>query len=224
MINLIGAYITTLLLLALLKARPSPKKMEMTLRTLSLWAAAGIALCAALVILHTALGWFESWPPVSIVDLLLSGLDFWIHEAGHIYFCWGGELLHSFGGTLTQMLFTLVPAVWCFTRSYTRLAAVFLWWFGHHAFGIGRYVADARSKKLDLVGGGPESHDWGTILGKLGLLNYDQFFGSAVLVIAWLAVLGAYLLFFMPGDLRTEQTVPTHALKSRRSMPDKKQG
>jgi len=211
MINAIGAYILTLFLVGLVRARPSLKNGETRMLALPLWLHAIILLFFFCMACCSALDWFSSWPFIYWPNLLLTGLNIWVHEAGHFYFCWAGDLLHSFGGTLNEILFPLIPAAFCFVRGYFLLSGSFLYWLGHNCFGIATYIADARAKQLPLLGGDGDSHDWGVILGILNLLESDIVIGKVVFVLGWLLLLlafalygyGLYVKLIMPPSLET---------------------
>jgi hypothetical protein len=102
---------------------------------------------------------------------LLDAVDLPIHETGHLVFAPFGEFLQFLGGTLLQVGFPLV-FVGYFLRRRDRYAAdVVLMWVAQNLWNVSVYVADARARRLPLVGGG--EHDWGYLLGRLGLLEQD---------------------------------------------------
>ena len=109
---------------------------------------------------------------------LMDSADLPIHEAGHPLFSIFGEFIGYAGGTLMQLL---VPAVFLgyFWRRRDRHAAtVMLWWIAQNLWNIARYIADARIQELPLVGGG--EHDWGYLLGRMGLLRQDRVIADTV--------------------------------------------
>lgn len=109
---------------------------------------------------------------------LVDSLDLPIHEAGHPLFGIFGEFIGYAGGTLMQLL---VPAVFLgyFWRRRDRHAAtVMLWWIAQNIWNISRYIADARTEELPLVGGG--EHDWAYLLGEMGRLRQDRAIADAV--------------------------------------------
>jgi hypothetical protein len=59
-------------------------------------------------------------------------------------------------------------------------------WFFENWFNIARYMADARSLQLPLVGGG--DHDWNTILNRWNLLQFDTRIAAALKVAGWLGI------------------------------------
>ncbi len=102
----------------------------------------------------------------------LDAVDLAIHETGHLVFAPFGEFMGFLGGTLFQLAFPAAFVIY-FWRSADRHAAMIaLWWVAQNCWNVSVYVADARAQELPLVGGG--EHDWAYLLGRLGLLAYDQ--------------------------------------------------
>jgi hypothetical protein len=141
------------------------------------------------------LGWmtaahllFDSqWVFIDNVNLLL-------HEAGHVLFSWGGEALAALGGTIGQLMWPAIFAVYFFWRRRERFAGmVAVWWFGENLIGIARYLRDGPRESLPLVGG--NVHDWNFLLERWDLLSKaDEIadavrFGGAAIMVATLALL-----------------------------------
>ena len=124
---------------------------------------------------------------------LLDNADLVIHEAGHFFFMFFGQFIHTAGGTLMQMILPSVIA-WYFFRSRYRLGfQMALFWLGHNLINISVYAADAQARKLHLLGGNKVYHDWTFMLGSLGILEYDAyvgyfFFGLAIIVFLFLLI------------------------------------
>jgi hypothetical protein len=101
--------------------------------------------------------------PLDLVNLAF-------HEAGHMFLIPFGETAHFLGGTLGQLA---VPAglsgYFLVQRRQPFAAAVCAWWAGENLVNIAVYMADARTLRLDLVGGG--EHDWNTLFYQFGLLS-----------------------------------------------------
>ncbi len=133
---------------------------------------------------------------------LLSPLD-WvdlpIHETGHLVFeIFGNRFIYVAGGTIGQLM--MPAAFWRYfrDRDEPKSADVCLIWIGQNLLNIGRYAADARAQKLELVAGGV--HDWTYLLERTHLLIHDigvgrtiDWIGCAVIAFA-LASLGRRLL------------------------------
>ena len=71
-------------------------------------------------------------------------------------------------------------------------SCVMLWWAGQNFIPISAYIKDSRTLALPFVGG--EIHDWAFILGKVGLLGYDQWIGNFVWLMGVLIMVGASVL------------------------------
>ena len=101
-----------------------------------------------------------------------------IHEAGHPLFGIFGEFIGFAGGTLMQLLVPAVFLGYFWRRDDRHAATVMLWWIAQNFWNIARYIGDAQTQDLPLVGGG--EHDWAYLLGELGLLRQDRAIADAV--------------------------------------------
>ena len=96
------------------------------------------------------------------------------------------------GGTLLQWLVPFLLAAYFF---YHRQFASFIFctfFFFENWIYTATYMADARAMVLQLVTlGDPEfaKHDWNTIFGNLGLLDYDTRIGAVVRFLGWAGML-----------------------------------
>jgi hypothetical protein len=123
------------------------------------------AVLAVVGILWLALRTEQGW--VWILDNALLA----IHEAGHPLIGMFSDRLMVYGGTIFQILFPLLVA-WHFNRENHSLGvASGLIWLGDSLLNIARYMADARSQILPLVGGG--EHDWTEIFQRWHVLALD---------------------------------------------------
>lgn len=77
-----------------------------------------------------------------------------------------------------QLLVPTVFLAYFWRRGDRHAATVMLWWIAQNLWNVARYVSDARAQELPLVGGG--EHDWGYLLGELGLLRQDHAIAGAV--------------------------------------------
>ncbi|RZI44656.1 hypothetical protein EGT07_04385 [Herbaspirillum sp. HC18] len=107
----------------------------------------------------------QSWVPV------LDSANLALHEAGHPLVGIVSRRAAVYGGTLFQLVFPLAAA-WHFRRADNAAGmAACLVWLGENLFNIARYMADARTQELPLVGGG--DHDWAEIFSRWGVLHLD---------------------------------------------------
>ena len=144
------------------------------------WVAVAGALALPLLV---ALGRTEDgWMP------FLDGINLLFHEAGHPLFgLFGWETLALLGGTLMQVLVPLLLAGHFRWRRHPLGFVLALQWAAQNLLNIARYLADARTQVLPLVGGG--EHDWGTLLGQWHLLARDTEIAGRVAVLGWIGLL-----------------------------------
>lgn len=193
MINLIGAYIFTLLLAAVLKERRRLSTFCAKLDRMPTWGRLSVvALLACLAVGKYSGG--RSILPFALLD----HITFLMHEAGHSYFCWCGPLLHSLGGTINEILFPALLALWGHRRGFVLTQLLALYWIGFNALGIGQYMADARVMQIDLVGVGREGHDWHNIFEILGLLEFDVQIGTTTRYVGGLIIAATMCLIIRP--------------------------
>lgn len=175
MINLIGAYITLIFVVAVLYHRPPVLRAETSLAAHStiLW---GVVAFLFLLLANEVFGLFslgKLFLPFTYIDLFIETTTLWIHEAGHVYWSWGGKTLAVLGGTLNEVVFPLGCFLYCSYQGAHRIASIALFWLGKNLFGVSIYIADASLRKLPLLGGA-EIHDWEYLLKSAGLLSYDK--------------------------------------------------
>lgn len=125
----------------------------------------------------------KSDPWVPIIDS--ANLAF--HEFGHPFFAAFGDTMGWLGGTLGQLVFPTVGMGVFLYRHHTASFAMCAIWFFQNFFNIARYLGDARTQELPLVGGG--EHDWGYLLGKWGVLAKDTQIAGYLRGFAWLGLL-----------------------------------
>jgi len=121
---------------------------------------------------------------------IFDGLNLVVHEAGHMFFYWFGELPGMAGGTVFEVSVPLAVAYVFFRQRDFFAMAVALFWFGTALFHVGIYVADARAQLLGLVsvGAGEPMHDWYYLLARAGLLEQDELLGAATRILGTVAM------------------------------------
>ena len=96
-----------------------------------------------------------------------------------------GDPLAVLGGSLFQVIVPLAFVGYFFVRRDLFAACVVMAWLGASLSNLARYIGDARSQELPLLGGENVIHDWWFLLVEWDLLSRD-------LVIAqWVRLLGA---------------------------------
>jgi len=118
--------------------------------------------------------------------LFLDHANLLFHEAGHPIVGVFSTRLEPYGGTIGQLAFPCVLAVSFWRKRQTLGVAAAAIWFFENWFNIARYLADARTMALPLVGGG--DHDWNTILYRWNLLPYDSRIATGLRIVAWTGI------------------------------------
>lgn len=110
-----------------------------------------------------------------------------IHEAGHMFFGWGGYTLMLLGGTLGELLVPALCGAYFFVRGQTFGFVFSSFWFFENFLYVGTYMKDARANALPLVNS--DIGDWTLLFGRWGLLESDLKIGQFVRNIGWLGML-----------------------------------
>jgi hypothetical protein len=151
------------------------------------WQPVSFAAFVALVLVFGPIAWFahtgERWVP------LLDSANLVFHEAGHPLVGALSEQLAVYGGTLGQLAFPLVVAAGFWWRREAASFAFALGWCAENLWNIARYMADARTRALPLVGSG--EHDWTEIFLRWGALDSDTTVAGVTRLIGWVLLLAA---------------------------------
>lgn len=130
---------------------------------------------------------------------LLDSVDLAIHETGHLVFAPFGEFMSILGGTLFQLIMPGLFVAYFGRRGDRYAAGAVLWWVAQNCWNISVYAADARSRRLPLVGGG--EHDWTYLLLRVGLLEHDQLVARIIHFVGILIFAGAiYMMLRYAGE------------------------
>jgi hypothetical protein len=113
------------------------------------------------------------------------------HEAGHVFFGFFGDFIGILGGSLMQVLIPAIVVGHFVWQGHMYSAAIALFWVGQSLFNVSVYVRDARARVLPLLGDDISAHDWHNILGRLGLLRWDQGIGNLVYMLGLALVMAA---------------------------------
>jgi hypothetical protein len=117
---------------------------------------------------------------------LLDHANLLFHEAGHSLIGLFSSRLEPYAGTIGQLAFPVVLTVSFWRKGHTLGVAAAAIWFFENWFNVARYLADARTQELPLVGGG--DHDWFTILARWNLLPYDTRIAAALTLLGWIGI------------------------------------
>jgi hypothetical protein len=127
---------------------------------------------------------FYLYEPSARFDLpailwLIHLITLYIHEAGHLIFFIFGRTVGLLGGSLLQVI---VPVVWFVLarREESGLVPVTMFFTGESVVDVSVYVKDASTRILPLLGGGKVRHDWGTLLGEAGMIEWGVTLGTGL--------------------------------------------
>jgi len=127
---------------------------------------------------------------------LFGPLNLALHEGGHLLFGYlPGEFLPVAGGTLLQLAAPVMSAAMFLRQPDYFAVTVCGAWLASNLYNVAAYIADARAQELPLVTVGDGEcvicHDWGYMLGRLGLLSFDTTLAGVVRLLAFLVMWGS---------------------------------
>lgn len=134
-------------------------------------------------------------------NIVLSGMyfiNFGVHEASHIVLMWAPTIMVAAAGSIGEVSFTLLLLA-ATLKAKAYFATVFTGlWVMLGFMSAGRYMADARTQALPLIGPGETiQHDWNYVFTQLGWLSSDTVIGGIVMGIGIL--IGAVSILFGLG-------------------------
>ena len=119
-----------------------------------------------------------------------------IHEAGHVFFMFFGELLYAFGGTIFQLLIPFIFVSYFYFKKEFFSAFIVLFWLGQNFINVAVYMGDAVERKLPLLGGDSVNHDWHYLLSHLNLLELTDFLSAITFSVGAFIIIMAIILSF----------------------------
>jgi hypothetical protein len=129
------------------------------------WVFSGIAV--------VVLGWSSAATGAQVP--LLGGVDFGIHEFGHLVTAWAPWLVNAFAGSFLQVAAPLgLAAYFGLVRHEIWAAAPLIAWAGTSTRNVAVYIADAPYQRLELWGGDGVLHDWAQILAGTPMQHAEQ--------------------------------------------------
>ena len=126
---------------------------------------------------------------------LFSGINFGIHELGHVLISFAGEFLMMAGGSIFQVVAPLAAAlIFLRQRDYFGIAVAFSW-LSLSLFELARYIGDARAQQIPLLGlTSDPQHDWHYLLSKLGMLQSDLLFAGLTRLVGVMILIVSLLI------------------------------
>ena len=111
---------------------------------------------------------------------------------GHLLFSSFGGFVGYLGGPILQVAFPLSLSFYLFASGKLFITSLALFWSAQSFFDVALYAKDARARTFILMGG--PDHIWHEILGRLGLLELDQFVSTLIYLGGVLALFAALML------------------------------
>ncbi|MFI5252411.1 MAG: hypothetical protein ACHQQQ_08280 [Bacteroidota bacterium] len=137
-------------------------------------------------------------------------VDLFIHEAGHFFFSFFGQVIYFMGGSLFQIILPIITLV-VFARSGIRSMSFTLFWIGESMVNVSIYIADAQWKRLPLISR-HATHDWNWLCVHLNLLDDAETIASVVNIIGIITCAGAigvgiYCIISEVQEVRTSRKI-----------------
>lgn len=133
------------------------------------------------VYLFISLLQFKAEDPGNIILAGMYLINFGIHEISHLVMMFFPPIFVAAAGSIGEIGFTLL-LLYAALKQKAYFAACFATlWVMLGFISVGRYMADARTQLLPLIGPGETvKHDWHFVFSELGWLEYDTLLGGAV--------------------------------------------
>lgn len=115
---------------------------------------------------------------------LLSGMyfiQFGVHEASHLFAMFLPQIFTAAAGSIGEVAFAILIVI-AAIKGRAYFAAIFgALWVMLAMNSAGRYMADARTQQIPLVGfSNQPTHDWNFVFGQLGWLQADIAIGTVI--------------------------------------------
>jgi hypothetical protein len=107
---------------------------------------------------------------------LFAGVNFGVHELGHLVFSPFGEWITIAGGSFTQLLLPIAAAALFLHQKDRYAVGVCIIWLAISLADVAIYAGDARALELDLVSMSDDDaggHDWNYLLDSMDMLRAD---------------------------------------------------
>jgi len=159
-----------------------------------------------LVALLSLLNHFSD-PRGSVMAQIIWYLTIGPHEIGHIICIPFGWTLQFAGGSIWQILWWALLAIWVFAfRQQVTMSLAFWTITGHSFINLAVYINDARARDLPLLFGMDSSHhDWWNLLNHFGMLEYDHTLAAianitGAVIVVWAVLLGIISAWLLPRE------------------------
>jgi hypothetical protein len=159
---------------------------------------------------------YVTWLVFAYEYHFLDGVNLLLHEGGHVLFSLFGDTVHALGGTFGQLLFPLAFIAYFFRRGQRFEACVVGVWLSESVMNVARYLGDAKTQALPLVGG--HIHDWNWLLTRWGRLDDAAGLGRDVHVLGSFLAVG--FLGLAAGTLWNARNTGESATPAKRGTGD----
>ncbi len=145
----------------------------------SIWLYIGLWIFFAFLFIQILFFTVEN-PPNPLLGILYF-IEFGVHEASHLFAVFLPRIMTAAAGSIGEVTFTIL-IVSAALKGRAYFAAIFgSLWVMLAMNSAGRYMADARSQLIPLVGfSNQPTHDWNFVFGQLGWLQADVIIGNTV--------------------------------------------
>lgn len=130
---------------------------------------------------------------------LFGGVNFGVHELGHLVFSPFGEFMAVAGGSLAQLLLPIAAAVLFATQRDRYAVAICVMWLAISLADVAIYAGDARALELELVSMSDDGgdHDWNYLLRSMNILNADLAIARSMRIVSVLLLAGGTIMAAM---------------------------
>jgi len=110
---------------------------------------------------------------------IFDGVNYAVHEFGHVLFSFFGQTMHIAGGSIFEIIAPVIVMIG-FLRQRDYFAVSFAFgWLATAFYNVAIYAADARAMELELIapwafGADDVIHDWNYLLSYFNMLQYDS--------------------------------------------------
>jgi len=133
---------------------------------------------------------------------LIDHFNLLIHEGGHGIFKIFGSFIYTLGGTLMQIILPFLFVYYFVSHRQKLGVQISLVWLGQNLMNISIYATDAQERSIPLLGGNKVYHDWHFLLGRMGLMQYDDEIGMGFYI---LGIIMFIIALFVPLIIRDYQ-------------------
>ncbi len=126
--------------------------------------------------------------------IFLDNINLVFHEAGHALAIFLPKIFYVAAGSLFQILFPCIFVLYFYKLKNYYSASLLLFWVGQNFISVSKYVGDAITMQLPLLGSDGSLHDWNYILKSFHLLTYSGTLSQAMFFIGVVIICAASII------------------------------